>query len=87
MIIETSNIRRHRVLGEGLLTVKNDTVQDPVIFEDEGEPTVHNYKDGVPSEKNNKISCYNEIQVSNQSQNYEGLPPGTNPEIRLTTQA
>ena len=48
MIIETSNIRRHRVLGEGLLTVKNDTVQDPVIFEDEGEPTVNNYKDGEP---------------------------------------
>ena len=40
-----------RKLGMGLLRVKKDTVADPVILGEEGDPVAQDYEDGVPDDK------------------------------------
>ena len=66
---------------------KNDAVQDPVILEDEGNPTAHNYEYGVPGDDNNRHLCKIQVQDDPSLYNYELLPPSPKPETRLTTQA
>ena len=53
-IVTTVHRRSQRVLGMGLLTVKNDSVQDSFILEGESNPTEQYVEKEVINDNNNK---------------------------------
>ena len=50
MINETVHRRRQRVLGMGIMTVKNDAIHYTVQLEGEGNPTAQHAEDGVSND-------------------------------------
>ena len=56
MIISTAQIRIQRLFEMGILTVKNDAVQDTFRLKDKGEPTSQNDEDGFPDDSKNQYS-------------------------------